>query len=130
MPWGKVTGKAKFAEDYNAAINSGAKCCARNILMQRLLRIDTSIAEQLPGVEAVLTAKDIPGAKEFGVVVKKSGNSAVDRVRYLGDGVVIVAAQTKEIAEQALTCIKVEYEQLPVVSDPEEALKSDRTHYP
>ena len=123
--WGKVTGKAKNAEDYNVAHQLWGKVLHSKYPHAKILRIDTTKAEQLPGVEAVLTAKDIPGAKEFGVVVKNQAILAEDRVRYLGDGVAIVAAQSKETAEQALMCIEVEYEQLPVVSDPEEALKSD-----
>ena len=91
----------------------------------KIIRIDISKAEKLTGVEAVLTAKDIPGAKVFGVVVKNQAILAEDRVRYLGDGVAIVAAISKEIAEQAISLIEVEYEPLPVVSDPEEAMKPD-----
>jgi CO/xanthine dehydrogenase Mo-binding subunit len=121
--WGKVTGKAKYADDYNVAHQLWGKVLRSKYPHAKILRIDTTKAEQLPGVEAVLTAKDIPGSKEFGVVVKNQAILADDRVRYLGDGVAIVAAQTKEIAERALTCIDVAYEQLPVVSDPEEALK-------
>jgi len=123
--WGKVTGKAKFADDYNVAHQLWGKVLRSKYPHAKILCIDTTKAEQLPGVEAVLTSKDIPGVKVFGIVVKNQAILAEDRVRYLGDGVAIVAAQTKEIAEQALSCIEVEYEQLPVVSDPEEAMKSD-----
>jgi CO/xanthine dehydrogenase Mo-binding subunit len=123
--WGKVTGKAKFADDYNAAHQLWGKVLHSKYPHAKILRIDTAKAEQLQGVEAVLTVKDIPGAKVFGVVVKNQAILAEDRVRYLGDGVALVAAQTKEIAEQAIRLIDVDYEQLPVVSDPEEALKED-----
>jgi CO/xanthine dehydrogenase Mo-binding subunit len=79
----------------------------------------------LEGVEAVLTAQDIPGEKVIGIVVKNQAILAADKVRYLGDGVALVAARSKEIAEAALKLIKVDYEPLPVVSDPEAALESD-----
>jgi CO/xanthine dehydrogenase Mo-binding subunit len=123
--WGKVTGKAKFADDYNAAHQLWGKVLRSKYPHAKILRIDTTKAERVAGVEAVLTAKDIPGAKVFGVVVKNQAILAEERVRYLGDGVVLVAAQTKEAAEQAIRLVEVDYEQLPVVSDPEEALKEE-----
>jgi len=76
-------------------INSGEKCWRSKYPHAKILCIDTTKAEQLPGVEAVLTSKDIPGVKVFGIVVKNQAILAEDRVRYLGDGVAIVAAQTK-----------------------------------
>ena len=123
--WGKVTGRAKFAEDYNVAHQLCGKVLRSKYPNAKILRIDTSKAEQLPGVEAVLTAKDIPGSKVFGIVVKNQAILAQDRVRYLGDGVALVAATSREIAEQAISLIEVEYEQLPIVSDPEEAMLED-----
>ncbi|MEK9136026.1 MAG: molybdopterin cofactor-binding domain-containing protein, partial [Bacteroidota bacterium] len=123
--FGKVTGKAKFAADYNVGHQLVGKVLRSKYPHARILRIDTTKAEQLDGVEAVLTAEDIPGEKVFGIVVKNQAILASDKVRYLGDGVALVAARTNEIAEQALLLIDVQYEPLPVVSDPEEALKSD-----
>jgi CO/xanthine dehydrogenase Mo-binding subunit len=123
--WGKVTGKAKYADDYNVSHQLIGKVLHSKYPHAKIIRIDFSKAEKLAGVETVLTAKDIPGTKVFGVVVKNQAILAEDRVRYLGDGVVLVAAKTKEIAEQAISLIEIEYEQLPVVSDPEEALKPD-----
>ncbi len=121
--WGKVTGKAKYADDYNVTHQLIGKVLRSKYPHAKIIRIDISKAEKLTGVEAVLTAKDIPGAKVFGVVVKNQAILAEDRVRYLGDGVAIVAAVSKEVAEQAISLIEVEYEQLPTVSDPEEAMK-------
>ncbi len=122
--WGKVTGRAKFAEDYNVAHQLYGKVLRSKYPHAKILRIETSKAEQLPGVEAVLTAKDIPGSKVFGIVVKNQAILADDKVRYLGDGVALVAATSKEIAEEALALIEVEYEPLPVLSDPEEAMNA------
>jgi CO/xanthine dehydrogenase Mo-binding subunit len=121
--WGKVTGRAKFAEDYNVGHQLWGKVLRSRHPHARILSIDTSKARELPGVEAVLTAKDIPGAKAFGIVLKNQQILAEDRVRYLGDGVALVAARTNEIAAQALALIVVEYEPLPIVSDPEEAMQ-------
>ena len=86
---------------------------------------DTAAARRLAGVEAVLTAQDIPGEKAIGIVVKNQAILAVDKVRYLGDGLAVVAARTREIAEAAVKLIQVDYEPLPVVSDPEAALAPD-----
>lgn len=123
--WGKVTGKAKFAEDYNVAHQLYGKVLRSKYPHARILHVDTSKAAQLPGVEAVLTAKDIPGSKVFGIVVKNQAILAEEKVRYLGDGVVLVAAVSKEIAEKAITLINVDYEPLPVLTDPETAMQPD-----
>ncbi len=121
--WGKVTGRAKFADDYNVGHQVIGKVLRSKHPHAKIVRIDTSKASALPGVLAVLTAVDIPGSKMFGVVEKNQAILAEDRVRYLGDGVALIAASTKEIAEEALSLINVEYKPLPVVSDPEEAMK-------
>jgi CO/xanthine dehydrogenase Mo-binding subunit len=122
---GKVTGTAKFAEDYNVMHQLYGKVLRAKYPHARILSIDTSKAKQLDGVETVLTAEDIPGSKVFGIVVKNQSILAFDKVRYLGDGIALVAAKTKEIAEEALSLINVKYEPLAVVSDPEEALKPE-----
>jgi CO/xanthine dehydrogenase Mo-binding subunit len=123
--WGKVTGRAKFAEDYSVGHQLWGKVLRSKYPHALIRSVDVSAASKLSGVEAVLTAKDIPGSKVFGIVLKNQQILAEDRVRYLGDGVALVAARTKEVAEQALALIRVEYEPLPVVSDPEEAMKPD-----
>ena len=123
--WGKVTGRAKFAEDYSVGHQLWGKVLRSKYPHALIRSIDVSAASKLSGVEAVLTAKDIPGSKVFGIVLKNQQILAEDRVRYLGDGVALVAARTKEVAEHALALIRVEYEPLPVVSDPEEAMKPD-----
>jgi CO/xanthine dehydrogenase Mo-binding subunit len=128
--FGKVTGKAKFAADYNAGHQLVGKVLRSKHPHAKILRIDTTKAKRLDGVEAVLTAQDVPGEKVFGIVVKNQAILASDKVRYLGDGVALVAANSREVAEQALSLIEVEYEPLPVVSDPEEAMTphSPRIH--
>jgi CO/xanthine dehydrogenase Mo-binding subunit len=122
---GKVTGRAKFAADYNAGHQLYGKVLRSAYPHARILGIDTAKARQLDGVEAVLTAQDIPGEKVIGIVVKNQAILAGDKVRYLGDGLALVAARTREIAEAAVKLIKVDYEPLPVVSDPEAALAPD-----
>jgi CO/xanthine dehydrogenase Mo-binding subunit len=122
---GKVTGRAKFAADYNAGHQLYGKVLRAAYPHARILALDTAAARRLEGVEAVLTAQDIPGEKVIGIVVKNQAILALDKVRYLGDGLALVAARTREIAEAAVKLIKVEYEPLPVVSDPEAALAPD-----
>lgn len=122
--WGKVTGRAKFAEDYSAAHQLYGKVVRPQYPHARILRIDIANAERLPGVHAVLTAQDIPGNKVFGIVVKNQAILAEDKVRYLGDGVALIAAASKEIADEAARLVTVEYEPLPVIRDPEEAMNA------
>src|ERR1035437_3171971 len=122
---GKVTGRAKFAADYNAGHQLYGKVLRAAHPHARLLGIDTAKARRLEGVEAVLTAHDIPGEKVIGIVVKNQAILALDKVRYLGDGLALVPPRTGEFAEVAVKLIKVDYEPLPVVSDPEAALAPD-----
>ncbi len=122
---GKVSGTAKFAADYNVGFQLYGKVLRSKYPHAQILRIDTSKAEHLEGVEAILTAKDIPGEKVFGIVTKNQAILAFDKVRYLGDGVALVAATTNDVAEEALSLIDVEYDPLPVVTDPETAMQAD-----
>jgi xanthine dehydrogenase molybdenum-binding subunit len=121
----KVTGRAKYTDDYAfPGMLFGATLRAK-YPHARILNIDTTHAKQLPGVHAVLTHADVPGAKNHGLVFNDWPVLCYDKVRYVGDAVAIVAAETKEIAARALDLIAVEYEELPVVDNPIDALKSD-----
>lgn len=88
----------------------------------RIKSIDTSEAESLPGVYAVVTAKDAPDVK-YGRTTIDRYMLAKDKVRYMGDPVAAVAADCEATLKKALKKIKVEYEPLPVVLDPEETMK-------
>lgn len=90
----------------------------------RILKIDTSRARALRGVKAVITAEDTPQIP-FGPRTEDWSILAVDRVRFVGDEVAAVAAIDEEIAEEALDLIRVEYEELPAVFDPLEAMKPE-----
>jgi len=85
--------------------------------------IQTEKARKLRGVAAVLTAKDVPGRNGFGVAIPDQPVICGDKVRFVGDAVALVAAETEEIAQRALSLIEVEYELLPAVFDPQDALK-------
>lgn len=122
---GKVTGRALFAEDYHRPHHLVGCVLRARHPYARILSIDTARARALPGVAAVLTASDIPGARVFGIVVQNQPILAEDRVRYLGDGVALVAAISRAVAEEALALIDVTYEPLTVITDPEEAMRPD-----
>jgi len=119
----KVTGKANYPQDLKFPGMLFGKIKWSEHAHAKIISIDTSKAEKLPGVVTVITAKDIPPNK-IGIMrdnpVLKSG-----KVRSHRDEVAAVAAVDEETAEAALDMIKVEYEPLPTVFDPEEALKED-----
>ncbi len=118
----KVKGRAVYAADLFFEDMLYAKVLRSKYPHARLVKIDTSEAKALSGVAAVLTAEDIPGEKNHGLARPDWPVLAYDKVRYLGDAIAIVAAETEEIAEEALELIEVEYEPLPIVSSPEQAL--------
>jgi CO/xanthine dehydrogenase Mo-binding subunit/aerobic-type carbon monoxide dehydrogenase small subunit (CoxS/CutS family) len=89
----------------------------------RIVALDTSAAEAMPGVEGVITCDDVPGEDGFGVFVNDQPVLARGKVRYVGDAVAAVAAEDQLTAKRALDKIKVTYEPLPAVFDPEEALR-------
>ncbi len=114
----RVTGKAKYTDDYSFAGMLFGRTLRSRYPHAKILSIDTSAAKALPGVHAVLTAEDIPGENIHGLVHLDWPALAGDKVRYMGDPVAVVAADTPEIAEEAISLIEVEYEPLPVVGDP------------
>ena len=117
----KVTGAAKFTDDYVfPGMLHGATLRAA-YPHARILSIDTSRAKALPGVHAVLTHADVPGRNRHGLVFPDWPVLCDDKVRYLGDAVAVVATDTPEIAQEALKQIQVEYEPLPTVASAEQA---------
>ena len=122
----KVTGKAMYlATDFKLPGMLQGKVLWSPYPHARVLNIDTSKAEALPGVKAVVTAKDAPELKASGMCVMDNYFLARDVVRFVGDAVAAVAADTSEIAEEAVDLIKVDYEELPAVFDGEEALRKN-----
>jgi xanthine dehydrogenase molybdenum-binding subunit len=121
----KVTGAAKFADDYAFPDMLHGATLRAEYPHARILSIDTGQAEALEGVRAVLTHKDVPGRNRHGLVYPDWPVLCDDKVRYLGDAVAVVAADTAQGAEQALQLIEVEYEPLPVVANAEQARKPD-----
>jgi len=123
----KVTGLQLFGADFYIPGMLHVKTVRSPHPHARLVKIDSGQASNLPGVAAVLTADDIKGINRHGL---GGENRPVlipvgDNVRHLGDPVALVAAETIEQAEAGAAALEIEYEPLPAVFDPEEALKPD-----
>jgi CO/xanthine dehydrogenase Mo-binding subunit/aerobic-type carbon monoxide dehydrogenase small subunit (CoxS/CutS family) len=120
----KIRGQAKFSDDYKFPGMLYARTLRAGRPHARIHSIDASAARALDGVRAVLTHEDVPGRNLHGIVDLDWPVLCGDKVRYSGDAVAIVAADTEFIASTALDLIQVNYEELPIVSDSMEALKS------
>lgn len=118
----KVTGAAKYTGDLWQYGTLYAKVLRSPYAHAKILNINTSKAEKLEGVKAILTYKDVPQVL-FGEDAADDAYVLPDRARFVGDEVVAIAAETEDIAERALELIDVEYEELPIALTPEEALK-------
>jgi len=94
----------------------------------RILEIDIAEAVTMPGVHAVLTHEDVPGAKTYGLEFQDQPVLAIDRVRYFGEPVVLVAAEHPEQARRAAEKVRIEYEPLPPVTDMERATEGPELH--
>jgi 4-hydroxybenzoyl-CoA reductase subunit alpha len=120
----KVTGEAKYAADIEMADMLWGAIKRSPHPHARILNIDTSKAERFPGVKAVTTGKDFGGFKwGWSRETRDEEPLAVKKVRYLYEGVAAVAAMDQDTAEEACDLIEVEYEPLPGVFDPFEAMK-------
>ena len=120
----KVTGGAQYTADIELPQMVYVKVLRSIQPHAQIIRLDLSNAERLPGVVAVLTREDLVGINPyFGPMVKDQPIVAIDRVRYVGDIVVAVAAEESEIAEEAVSLIDIEYDPLPAVFDPLEAMQ-------
>jgi CO/xanthine dehydrogenase Mo-binding subunit len=117
----KVLGRAQYAGDLQLAGMLHGKVLRSPYPHARIVRIDTTLAEALTGVKAVLTGANSPGTP-WGVHHKERRTLALDTVRFAGEEVAAVAAITEEIARDALDLIEVEYEELPTLLTPEASL--------
>ena len=117
-------GETRYIDDLALPGMLHAKIKRAGIAAARIRRIDTRAAEAMPGVMAVLTGREVP-VNSFGPSYQDQPVLADERVRHAGDGVAAVAAATEQIALEALEAIEVEYEPLPAVLDPIEALRED-----
>ena len=120
----KVTGRLKYAGDMTMPGMLHVQVLRSPLAHARIVSIDTSSAEAMEGVEGVITSVDVPGEDGFGVFVNDQPIMARGKVRYVGEAVAAVAAEDPLIAKRALSAIKVEYEAMPAIFDPDEAMRS------
>lgn len=122
---GKVTGETRYPGDIDLPGQVFLKILFAEYPHARVLRVDTSRADALEGVLATFTARDVP-VNEYGLIMNDqpvlcgpgSQQPYADRVRFVGDQVAVVVAETEELAARARDLIEVEYEPLPVITDP------------
>ncbi len=124
--YARVTGEIDYALNFELPGMLHARILRSPYALARLLRVDPSKAERLPGVAAVLSRNDLVGRDRFdpyhGQVIRDQTPVALDKVRFVGDAVAAVAAEDEEAAAEALELIEIGYEELPAVFDAEEAL--------
>jgi CO/xanthine dehydrogenase Mo-binding subunit len=128
----KVTGKAQYPGDINKPNQAYMKILFARRPHAIIRSIATSKAEALAGVIAVFTAKDVPN-NEYGLIMPDqpvlcgpgSNKPFADRVRFVGDQVALVVAETEKIAARALELIEVQYQDLEVVTDPLESMQPE-----
>jgi CO/xanthine dehydrogenase Mo-binding subunit len=120
----KVTGRTRYAADITLPGMLWGKCLRSPFPHARILSIEVSQARELAGVHAVLTGADLPEVR-IGRFFLDMPVLARDRVRFVGEKVVAVAAESPDIAEEALTLVEVQYEDLPAVFDPLQAMQAD-----
>ena len=124
----KVKGEFDYSSDLSAPGMLWGDTLRSPHAHARVVSIDVSKALSLTGVHAVLTYEDVPGRKTYGLEFPDQPVLAIDRVRYVGEPVAVVAADHPEQARQALAAIEVEYEPLEPVVDMERALEQEPLH--
>ena len=110
---GKVLGEAKYGADLSAKNFLYLKVVRSTKPHAKIITIETVEAQKVQGVERIFTAKDVPGRNLTGTIHKDQPILCSGRVRYIGDPVALVAAQTEEAVEEAAQKVKVGYEDLP-----------------
>ena len=134
---GKSVGATVYAGDFSLPLMLHAKVFRSTQACARIVRLDVSKARALPGVACVLTAADLPDVKLVSDMPGQTGQKqrsgsdvpvlAADQVRFYGEPIALVAAETLAIVERALTLIEIDYEVLPGAFDPLEALQPGAT---
>lgn len=119
----KATGSLKYVDDLHLPRMLYAALKRSPYAHAKIIKIDTSKAEALKGVKAVITGKTFP--KRVGLYLEDKTFLAIDKVIFIGEVVAAVAAETEEIAKEAVKLIEVEYEPLPVVLNAKEAMNED-----
>ncbi|HEX6511041.1 MAG TPA: xanthine dehydrogenase family protein molybdopterin-binding subunit [Chloroflexota bacterium] len=120
----KVTGQAVYGADVNMPGMLWCKIARSTMPHARLVRVDTSRARQIPGVQAIIIADDIPD-RTWGRALEDMPVLARGKVRFIGEPIAAVAADDPDVADAAAMAIEVEYEELPAIFDPRDAMKPD-----
>jgi aerobic-type carbon monoxide dehydrogenase small subunit (CoxS/CutS family) len=120
----KVSGRLKYAGDMTMPGMLHVQVLRSPHPHARIASIDTSAALAMDGVESVITSADVPGQDGFGVFVHDQPIMARDKVRYVGEAIAAVAAEDALTAKRAVAAIKVVYEPLAAVFDPDEAMQA------
>jgi len=123
--WDKVTGKTRFTADMKLPGMLCAGVLRSKLPHARLVSIDRDKALSVPGVQAVLTAEDIPGRSGVGIIVKDEPVLIHDRIRRIGDPLALVAAESTAALEKSLSLIQYRTDKLPAVFSAEEAMAAD-----
>lgn len=121
----KVQGTFAFSSDLSAEGALWGATLRSPHPHARIVSIDLSVAWKIPGVEAIITASDVPGAPTYGLIAQDQPVFASDVVRYVGEPVAAVAADHPETCRRALEAIVVTYEELPALLDPEMAAREE-----
>jgi CO/xanthine dehydrogenase Mo-binding subunit len=119
-----VSGNARYTVDVVLPGSLHVRLLRSPLAHARIQKIDTSRAQTLAGVAAVLTANDVP-AKRFGASLQDEAIFAVEKVRYIGDVIAAVAAENEQIAEQAIALIDCQLKELPAALTTDEALREN-----
>ena len=125
----KVTGRARFGADLEFPEMLYGKVLRTDFPHARIKNIDYAQALKIEGVEAIITAKDIP-ENEFGVIIENQQVLASERAMYIGDGIAMLAARSKKAAQKAIELISVEYEELPGIYSLDKAINGDVLIHP
>jgi len=121
----KVTGKAIYADDYRPQGSLYAAVVRSTVPSGEIEKIDIDRAKELEGVETIVTAEDVPGRNTVPVIEEDQPALASDKVRYIGEPVALVAAESRKTAERGAEAVEVEYRETEAVFDPLEALEED-----
>lgn len=114
----KVLGKAKFASDFHSEDMLYAKLFRSSRPHAYIRKIDLTKAYSLDGVVRIITAKDIPGENSFGIIKKDQELLCKEKVRFVGDPILLVVAKNEEVAQKAVELIEVQFEDIEPIYDP------------
>ena len=122
---GKVTGRTVYAGDELFPDLVHVKVVRSDRPHAEILEIDVASAKEVPGVVGVWTARDLPGTNATGTRIKDESVLCLEKVRRIGDPIVLIAAKSLRAANRAKGLVRIGYRDLPAVFDPEEALQPD-----